>query len=70
MDVKVSTDYTHNEQFGDCWHYLIGWDKCTDYFLKSQQAFIEGSDFFIMPEEDYKEAIAYIEDRKRKDKSL
>ena len=57
----------HNEQFGDCWHFLMGWQKCTGYFIKSQQALLDGLDFFLMPEGDYEEAISYIKERKRKE---
>lgn len=60
MGVKVSTDYRHNEQFGDCWCLLVGWEKCTEYFIKMQQAYLEGLDYFIMPEDDYREALEYI----------
>lgn len=62
--VQVPALFVGNETFGDCWRYLIGWEKCTGYFVKMQQAILDGEETFPMLKPDYKEALEYVERNK------
>lgn len=65
--VRLPATFQDNIYFGKNWHFLAGWEKSTKYFIKMQNAILNGESTFTMLKSDYEEALAYAEKSKKEE---